>query len=249
MVHELPLLQEPNPWDGSDQFHPVQEAGCSYDLIVPFDDSCEAPLHSLERLADIMFSPEHMLSILNNPRYLARFREFLLEERPRSLELLTYYLNTRKALKAIEYANALVRCAVDLPPQTITVTGQVGESCNPALQRRVHEALQALTDEELPAFITSRCIGITSRVVEERVRGTLPRKFQGTSDALAEVFCLTDPSRRDNPIIFASEGMFFTQEGRRYGVDANGPANRVPSHDAVWHGLCSWSQLSLSPGS
>ncbi|KAE8324810.1 hypothetical protein BDV39DRAFT_216925 [Aspergillus sergii] len=225
MVHELPLLQEPNPWDGSDQFHPVQEAGCSYDLIVPFDDSCEAPLHSLERLADIMFSPEHMLSILNNPRYLARFREFLLEERPRSLELLTYYLNTRKALKAIEYANALVRCAVDLPPSTIAVTEQVGESCNPALQRRVHETLQALTDEELPAFITSRCIGITSRVVEKRVRGTLPRKFQGTSDALAEVFCLTDPSRRDNPIIFASEGWMLMEQQTefhrttQYGMD------------------------------
>ncbi|KNG91359.1 white collar [Aspergillus nomiae NRRL 13137] len=216
MIHELPLLQEPNPWDGSDQFHPVQETGCSYDLIVPFSDSCEAPLHSLERLADIMFSAEHMLSILNNPRYLARFREFLLEERPRSLELLTYYLNTCKALKAIEYANALVRCAVDLPPPTIAITEPVGESSNPALQRRVHEALQALTDEELPAFITSRCIGITSRVVEERVRGTLPRKFQGTSDALAEVFCLTDPSRRDNPIIFASGEFHRTTQ---YGMD------------------------------
>ncbi|KAB8262511.1 hypothetical protein BDV32DRAFT_120236 [Aspergillus pseudonomiae] len=216
MIHELPLLQEPNPWDGSDQFHPVQETGCSYDLIVPFSDSCEAPLHSLERLADIMFSAEHMLSILNNPRYLARFREFLLEERPRSLELLTYCLNTCKALKAIEYANALVRCAVDLPPPTIAVKEPVGESSNPALQRRVHEVLQALTDEELPAFITSRCIEITSRVVEERVRGTLPRKFQGTSDALAEVFCLTDPSRRDNPIIFASGEFHRTTQ---YGMD------------------------------
>ncbi|KAE8356286.1 hypothetical protein BDV28DRAFT_145320 [Aspergillus coremiiformis] len=216
MINELPLLQETNPYDGSEQFHPVQAEGVSYDLIVPFDDSCEAPLHSLERLADAMFSPEHMLSILNNPQYLAGFREFLLEERPRSLHLLTYYLNTRKALKAIEYANALVRSTVDVPPPAIAVSEQVGESVNPALQRRVQAALQALTGEELPAFITSHCIKITSKVVEERVRGTLPRKFEGTSDALAEVFCLTDPSRRDNPIIFASEEFHRTTQ---YGMD------------------------------
>lgn len=28
------------------------------------------------------------------------------------------------------------------------------------------------------------------------------------SEGLAETFCLTDPSRRDNPIIFASEGTY-----------------------------------------
>lgn len=28
------------------------------------------------------------------------------------------------------------------------------------------------------------------------------------SEGLAETFCLTDPSRRDNPIIFASDGMY-----------------------------------------
>ncbi|PYH87588.1 hypothetical protein BO71DRAFT_404545 [Aspergillus ellipticus CBS 707.79] len=216
MINELPLLQQQNPYDGSDQFHPVQEAGLSYDLIAPFDDSTDAPLHDLERLADLMFSSDHMLSLLNNPRHLARFREFLLEERPRSLRLLTYYLNARKAMKAIEYANALVRGCLDQPLAALPVTEQVGETAHPALQRRVQDALQALTDEELPAFITSRCISITSRVVEERVRGTLPQKFQGTSDALAEVFCLTDPSRPDNPIIFASEEFHRTTQ---YGMD------------------------------
>lgn len=28
------------------------------------------------------------------------------------------------------------------------------------------------------------------------------------SEGLAETFCLTDPSRLENPIIFASEGMY-----------------------------------------
>ncbi|OJJ95729.1 hypothetical protein ASPACDRAFT_35696, partial [Aspergillus aculeatus ATCC 16872] len=221
MIHELPLLHEPNPYYNNDsdqqQFHPLQEPGLSYDLIAPAASDDAAPLHSLERLADLMFSSEHMLSILNNPRYLARFREFLLEERPRSLALLTYYLTARKALLAIDYANALVRSVVDAPPVTIATPDPiVGQISHPVLYQRVTEALQALTAEELPAFITARCISLTSRVVEERVRGTLPPKFQGASDALAEVFCLTDPSRRDNPIIFASEEFHRTTQ---YGMD------------------------------
>lgn len=154
-----------------------------------------------------MFSSEHMLGILTNPRYLARFREFLVEERPRSVPTLTYYLNACKALKALNYANSLVRLSVDVPTPGISTADQpVGDTRNSLLEQRVDDALGALTAEELPAFITSNCINITSKVVEERVRGTLPDKFQGTADALAEVFCLTDPSRPDNPIIFASEG-------------------------------------------
>ncbi|PYH41040.1 uncharacterized protein BP01DRAFT_306910 [Aspergillus saccharolyticus JOP 1030-1] len=221
MIHELPLLHEPNPYYNNDidqqQFHPIEEPGLSYDLIAPAPADDAAPLHSLERLADLMFSSEHMLSILSNPSYLARFREFLLEERPRSLSLLTYYLTARKALLAIDYANALVRSVIDAPPATIaTPDPVVGQVAHPVLHRRVTEALEALTAEELPAFITARCISLTSRVVEERVRGTLPPKFQGASDALAEVFCLTDPSRRDNPIIFASEEFHRTTQ---YGMD------------------------------
>jgi hypothetical protein len=210
-ANDYPLLQELNPHDGAEEFNPINEEGACYDLIAPWG-GVDAPLHKLERLTDVMFGEEHMLSILNNPRYLARFREFLIEERPRSISTLTYYLNAAKALKAIEYANALVRLSTDIPPPSVRIVQEsndaVGITVNKVLEQRVADALRALTAEELPAFITSRCITITSKIVEERVRGTLPLKFRETSNALAEVFCLTDPSRPDNPIIFASEGMF-----------------------------------------
>ncbi|KAJ5745282.1 hypothetical protein N7520_010464 [Penicillium odoratum] len=219
---DLPLLQQTNPYEDAEEFHPVNEEGAegaSYDLIAPFEGD-EAPLHKLERVSDVMFGTEHMLHILNNPRYLARFREFLLEERPRSISTLTYYLNATKALKAIEFANALVRLSVDVPPAAITNVQKdseaVGVTVNKALEQRVEDGLRALTAEELPAFITSRCITITSKIVEERVRGTLPMKFRDTSNALAEVFCLTDPTRPDNPIIFASEEFHRTTQ---YGMD------------------------------
>ncbi|KAJ5676174.1 hypothetical protein N7462_009071 [Penicillium macrosclerotiorum] len=218
-TNELPLLQELNPFNGAEEFNPVNEEGASYDLIAPWD-GVDAPLHKLERLSDVMFGTEHMLHILNNPRYLARFREFLLEERPRSISTLTYYLNAAKALKALEYANSLVRLSIDIPPPAVQIlqtdTDAVGVTTNQILEQRVQDGLKALTAEELPAFITSRCITITSKIVEERVRGTLPMKFRDTSNALAEVFCLTDPSRPDNPIIFASEEFHRTTQ---YGMD------------------------------
>lgn len=209
VINELPVLQQTNPNEGSEQFKPIIEENeeASYDLVAPYEGD-GAPLHSLERQADLMFCADHMLTILNNPRYLSQFRDFLAQERPGSLSTLTYYLNASKSVKAIGYANALVRLAVDVPTKGIeTAQRPVGLTVNKELEKRVQVALEALTAEELPAFITSVCINITSKVVEERVRGTLPEKFQGTADALAEVFCLTDPSRPDNPIIFASGGM------------------------------------------
>ncbi|KAJ5584348.1 uncharacterized protein N7459_004148 [Penicillium hispanicum] len=208
-----------NPHDGSEQFNPIEEGsedGHSFDLVAPYEGD-GPPLHTLERQADTMFSSEHMQAILTHQRYLARFRQFLVAERPKSIPTLTYYLNASKALKAIQYANALVRLSVDVPTAGIETAKQpVGSISNPALEARVQHALEALTAEELPAFITATCINITSKVVEERVRGTLPEKFQGTSDALAEVFCLTDPSRPDNPIIFASGEFHRTTQ---YGMD------------------------------
>ncbi|KAJ5171921.1 hypothetical protein N7492_004514 [Penicillium capsulatum] len=224
--NELPLLQQTNPFEGAEEFNPVNEEGASFDLIAPYD-GIDAPLHKLERLSDVMFGAEHMLSILNNPRYLARFREFLLDERPRSIATLTYYLNATKALKSLEYANALVRLSIDVPPPSVQTvqndTDPVGSIASKVLEKRVEDGLRALTAEELPAFITSRCITITSKIVEERVRGTLPMKFRETSNALAEVFCLTDPSRPDNPIIFASEGRKLTgaefHRTTQYGMD------------------------------
>lgn len=202
------MLQTKNPYDGAETLNPVEEENeeGSYDLVAPYEND-GPPLHSLERQADIMFSTEHMLTILTNSQYLARFRQFILSERPKSMAVLIYYLNAVKALKAYQYADSLVRLSVDVPtPGVKNAKNPIGTTAHAALEARVQDALNALTAEELPAFITSTCINITSKIVEERVRGTLPEKFKGTSEALAEVFCLTDPSRPDNPIIFASAG-------------------------------------------
>ncbi|CAG7962645.1 unnamed protein product [Penicillium nalgiovense] len=217
VTNDLPVLQQTNTDEGSEQFNPIIEEHEeeSFDLVPPYDG--DRISHNLEQQADLMFSSEHMLAILSNPRYFARFRRFIAQERPGSLSTLTYYLDASKSLKAIQYANALVRSYVDVPTSGIeTAEDPVGPTVNVALEQRVKAALNALTAEELPAFITSTYIDVAGKLVEERVRGTLPDKFQGTAEALAEVFCLTDPSRPDNPIIFASEEF---HSNTQYGMD------------------------------
>ncbi|QKX63302.1 uncharacterized protein TRUGW13939_10471 [Talaromyces rugulosus] len=213
--YELPLLQQANPNDGT-FWDPIKEEDhpASFDLIAPIQES-EAPLHSLEKQADLLFSTRHMLAILSNPQHLFKFREFLAAERSDSLEILMYYLSACKALKAIEYSNAVSQLLTNLS-EIESSDQEIPATKNNKLEQQAENALNALVKDELPAFITFNCVSLVSNVVEQRVKGTLPAKFEGTSDALAEVFCLTDPSRRDNPIIFASEEFHRTTQ---YGMD------------------------------
>jgi hypothetical protein len=203
--HDHPLLQQINPLNESSLLHPVNEDKASYDLIASYAESI-TPLHSLERQADLMFSQEHILALLSNACHLFKFHEFLTLELPRSLPILTYFLNAVKALKAIQYSNTLRKGLATLP-EIEESREKIPLTTNEKLERQAQNALHALTIDELPAFITSSCINLACTVVEERIKGTLPPKFQGTADALAEAFCLTDHSRPDNPIIFASQGM------------------------------------------
>ena len=66
----------------------------------------------------------------------------------------------------------------------------------------------SLQDQDLPAYITQMYIRVVSLSIAHRITGTLSPNLRDASEGLAEVFCLTDPSRPDNPIVFASEGSY-----------------------------------------
>lgn len=242
--YELPLLQQVNKNNNDPSFDPIieEEHGeqqLSYDLVAPHQNG-EAPLHSLEKKTELMFSRAHMLAILSNPRHLFKFREFLNAERPGSMPVLMYYLSACKALKAIEYANAVAQLL--MPLSEIEASDEhIPNARNLKLEQQAQNALHALVIDELPAFITSICVSLVSRVVEEKIKGTLPPKFQGTTDALAEVFCLTDPSKSDNPIIFASEGKVPSIQMEMEHLTIT----RISSHNSIRSRLCLRTQLSI----
>jgi hypothetical protein len=66
--------------------------------------------------------------------------------------------------------------------------------------------LMLLCSEALPAFLTHSLVGIITEYISKDIIGQAIPIVQNLIGSLAEVFCLTDPSVHDNPIVFASEG-------------------------------------------
>lgn len=177
----------------------------NFDLIVspPEENPGE---YQLEARADQLFSQEHLKQIFADPKLLLHFSSFLNSHRPKSVRLLVYYLDSIKAITAIEYANGITEALDSLHGHDFTKTAPPA-TANRALELRASEAFAALAKEELPAYVSYTWIQVVHESVQRRVTGTLAPHLREASEGLAEVFCLSDPSRPDNPIVFASEGM------------------------------------------
>jgi hypothetical protein len=214
-VRTLPPLQAKSGTEESDGLDPILEDDPrSFDLVSgPL--GAEARGFSLVQRSEQMFSSEHLQEIFANPSTMLAFTTFLSACRPDSVPLLLYYLDALKALKAIKYANAVAESLMPIGGLGFTDTA-VQSTTNAALENRTTEAFNALVRDDLPAYIANVFIQVVSLSIQRRVTGTLPPHLREASEGLAEVFCLTDPSRPDNPIVFASEEFHRTTQ---YGVD------------------------------
>ncbi|KAI0377420.1 hypothetical protein F5Y04DRAFT_177513 [Hypomontagnella monticulosa] len=192
----------------------------SFDLISP--RRSPVPQYSLEARARSLFSKDHLEVIFDDPSLLQEFTTFLYTYRPKSVPILVYYLDALKALKAIGYANSITRSLVSV--RGLGSSGEVvPNTVNGELLGKAGDALEALAREDLPAYITHTWVKMVSTTVKRRVAGVLPDDLKDLSDGLAEVFCLTDPSRHGNPIIFASKEFHkMTQYGAGYVFGRNG---------------------------
>lgn len=212
-INTLPALQTKGPPPEVGLLEPVVEDDpASYDLVEPLVGPVRpADIYSLEKRCLQIFSREHLSKIFENPALLMKFTTFLGEHRPASVPTLIYYLDALKALRAIRYANAVAEgldpiegadFAAQFPPPTR----------NEVLEHKARQAFDALVLEDLPAYVTHTFIQIVSLSIHRRITGTLPPHLREASEGLAEVFCLSDPSRPDNPIVFASEGSSIDQD-------------------------------------
>ncbi|KAJ0278452.1 hypothetical protein Brms1b_003583 [Colletotrichum noveboracense] len=191
----------------------------SFDLVVPSHG--DNGIYSLETRSELLFSKEHLQAIFKDHVLLQRFTDFLHSARPDSLPLLTYYLDCLKALRAIAYANAIARGLDSLPEHGFSVQNAENTS-NTSLEKKAEAAFDVLVQQDLPAYITYMWIQTVSVSIKRRITGTLPVQLREMSEGLAEVFCLTDPSRHDNPIVFASEEFHrTTQYGMNYVIGRN----------------------------
>lgn len=177
----------------------------NYDLIAPDARSVAPPSYSLEQRGEDIFSREHLQTIFSDPALLLKFTSFLGAHRRGSVPTLVYYLDAVKALRAIRYANAVADALDPLDGQEWTQSMPT-TTHNKALEEKARKAFDRMVLEDLPAYVTHTFINVVSVSIQRRITGTLPPHLREASEGLAEVFCMSDPSRPDNPIVFASEG-------------------------------------------
>ncbi|KAM3070707.1 hypothetical protein ACMFMF_008158 [Clarireedia jacksonii] len=213
----LPPLQNKGPLeDSGDQLKPLDEADLdpgSFDLVAPVEGTSQR--FSLEKRSEQLFSIEHLRVIFADPSLLLRFTSYLGAYRSSSIPILIYYLDAVKALKAISYSNAIAEALEPIPGFDFTANTAL-KTLNAELEEKAAKAFDVLVREDLPAYITHTFLQTVSISIQRRVTGTLPAHLREASEGLAEVFCLTDPSRPDNPIVFASEEFHRTTQ---YGMD------------------------------
>ena len=202
---DLPPLQTQSVLEDSDQMEPLPgDIAGSFDLVAPPEEGHR--IFSLESRSEQLFSREHLEIIFSNPSMLLRFTAFLSTHRPQSVPILIYYLDALKALKAIKYANAIAEALSPIPSHAFTTTS-AKPTTNTILEEKAAQSFDVLVREDLPAYITLMYIQVVSLSISQRITGTLAPHLREASEGLAEVFCVTDPSRLDNPIVFVSEGM------------------------------------------
>ncbi|KZF24989.1 hypothetical protein L228DRAFT_280268 [Xylona heveae TC161] len=212
----LPPLQARGHSNESDNLNPVLEDDPQcFDLVTAPEEISPKKEFSLENRSEQLFSQEHLKIIFADPALLFKFTTFLTSHRPQSVPVLVYYLDSLKALRAIEYANAISEALNPIQGHEFT-TEPARITVNATLEHKAKKAFEVLAQEDLPAYITSTYTRIVSLSIRERISGALPPNLREASEGLAEVFCLTDPSRPDNPIIFASDEFHRTTQ---YGMD------------------------------
>lgn len=191
-----------------DSLEPLNDddPGC-YDLVQPDARSVVPQAYSLEQRAEDMFSREHLQEIFDDPSLLLKFSSFLGTHRRSSVPTLIYYLDALKALRAIRYANAVADGLDPIEGQDWTKT-LPSSTRNKALEEKARNAFDRMAQQDLPAYVTFTFIGVVSVSIQRRITNTMPPHLREASEGLAEVFVLSDPSRQDCPIVFASEGLF-----------------------------------------
>lgn len=179
-------------------------------------------VQSLEGLSEKLFSTDHLRVILGDPSLFMRFTAFLKRYKPEYAPSLIQYLEAQKAMKAVEYANALAESMKPLYRSKKDQPACGAASLNLEFEERAVKALSSLVSEALPAYITLCFVKIVTEILTREIMGSPLPVIHDLVGSLAEVFCLADPSQPDTPIIYASEEFHrTTQYGRDYVVGRN----------------------------
>ena len=174
----------------------------SYDLKPPPPSISH---DNVESLALRFFSVDHLDLILRDHALAARFTRFLNQYRAQHAPTLGRYMETKKAMAAIEYANALA----DHIPATPGHPPYIAATMDDRFEAKSKRTVETLVEDALPAYLTHRLVTLVTDTLVKDITGNSAPIMRELIPSLAEVYCVTDPSLPDNPIVYASEGEFF----------------------------------------
>lgn len=182
--------------DGEDEF----ELGDSYNLKAPLPPGQLS--NSLEALTERFFSADHLDVILRDQSLATRFSGFLTTYLPQYVGTLKQYGEAKKVLTALEYANATAGQLSLQYGQSMPSTARLDES----FEARKNELVRGLVNDALPAFLTHQLVSLVTDTLVKEITGNSAPIMRELVPSLAEVYCISDPSLPDNPIVYASEG-------------------------------------------
>ena len=173
---------------------------------------------NLELLASRFFSVDHLDIMLRDPNLANRFTRFLEHYRPQYTSTLSHYLEARKAIAAVDYANALAETI----PSTDGGERFAAATFDEAFEMKARQIAEDLIDDALPAYLTHRMVALVTDTLVKEIIGNNAPIMKDLVPSLAEVYCISDPSMPDNPIVYASDGMEYSNHRLLLGsVSAN----------------------------
>ncbi|KAF7504264.1 hypothetical protein GJ744_002522 [Endocarpon pusillum] len=229
-------MQQSLRGEPSDNDNPFVAPSDEFDLAAPIKIGSD--LHALEALCDLLFAGEHLKKIFADPSTLLDFTAFLSACRPRSIPMLMYHLDAADALKAVNYAITIADSLEAIPGHDFTSV-PTKTSMNSELEFKADKAFNVLVKEDLPAFVTQLYVQTVKSSMMRRITGPAVPPSRDEPEGMLEVFCLTDPSRTDNPIVFASKAFHqMTQYSMGYVIGRNcrflqGPRTNKASIDRI----------------
>lgn len=188
--------------EGTEPTNVSPEEPASYDLRAPAPSISHS---NIEVLCGRLFSSDHLNLILRDHAQAHRFTTFLKTYRPNLDPALVRYLETQKALAAIQYANAIAGHLKS--GGASSRSADAAAAIDPEFEKLSRAAVEELVTDALPAYITHRLVQIVTECLVKEITGGQSPIMRELVQGVAEVYCMTDATLPDNPIVFASEGM------------------------------------------
>lgn len=160
--------QTPSQKETIEQPHQSSDDTDDFDLRPPARVKKSMPT---DEYSEQLFSDGHLETILHDPELLFRFSAFLQRYRPQFAPALAIHIETQKAIKAVEYANAVAASIASHGHGPDNERDVSAAHLYTSFQDMSKEALETLLSEALPAYISYNLIKATSEILVNEITG------------------------------------------------------------------------------